>query len=186
MHHHPSKPYRCIRWWLPSHRSIFITQALFELALLTQQDLDSIRDEVNAALESEGGWNKMSLLKFRKIDSTLREVGRVYGLMHCNIPFLIHVFAVLKSLSRLTSGCLARLRPSRWNNDTARAPHCYWYEGNTFRPEGLSQSRSLWFVSLCKIARSWVLRFEVRVCHNRQPRTSLSCDHCWRCIPDWS
>ncbi|KAG5636518.1 hypothetical protein H0H81_007744 [Sphagnurus paluster] len=55
--------------------SIFITQALFELAMLPAQDLDSIREEVLEALESEGGWTKLALLKFKKIDSALREVG---------------------------------------------------------------------------------------------------------------
>ncbi|RDB16772.1 Ent-kaurene oxidase [Hypsizygus marmoreus] len=66
--------------------SIFITQALFELAQLPQQEIDDIREEVKAALESEGGWTKTALLKFKKIDSALREVGRVYGLMHFALP----------------------------------------------------------------------------------------------------
>ncbi|KAG5651165.1 hypothetical protein H0H81_009629 [Sphagnurus paluster] len=66
--------------------SIFITQALFELVMLPAQDLDSIREEVLEALESEGGWTKVALLKFKKIDSALREVGRVYGLMHFALP----------------------------------------------------------------------------------------------------
>jgi hypothetical protein len=94
------------------HSTIFITQTLFELALLPQQDLDGIRDEINAALESEGGWNKLSLLKFRKIDSALREIGRVYGLMNCNFPFIAVVSLVLNFPSRFTSGRLGRLRPS--------------------------------------------------------------------------
>ncbi|KAF8658273.1 hypothetical protein AX16_002049 [Volvariella volvacea WC 439] len=62
--------------------SIFITQTLFELAMLPESTLDEIRSEVVMALEAEGGWTKTALLKFRKIDSALREVGRVYGLMH--------------------------------------------------------------------------------------------------------
>jgi predicted Zn-dependent protease len=67
-------------------RSIFITQTLFEIALLDDEDLESMRQEVQEALDSEGGWTKGALLKFRKIDSALREVGRVYGLMHCKQP----------------------------------------------------------------------------------------------------
>ncbi|GLB37078.1 putative cytochrome p450 [Lyophyllum shimeji] len=66
--------------------SIFITQVLFELALLPRGDLNSIREEVMDALESEGGWTKTALLKFKKIDSALREVGRYYGLMHFALP----------------------------------------------------------------------------------------------------
>lgn len=42
-----------------------------------------MREEVQDALVSEGGWTKGTLLKLKKIDSALREVGRVYGLMHC-------------------------------------------------------------------------------------------------------
>jgi hypothetical protein len=99
---------------------------------LPQQDLDSIRDEINAALESEGGWNKLSLLKFRKIDSALREIGRVYGLMQCNSLFIVVVYAMLNILSRFTSGRLVGLRPSRWDNGTARTSHCYRREGHTF------------------------------------------------------
>jgi hypothetical protein len=56
---------------------------LFELALLLQEDLDGIRDEINVALESEGGWTKLAVSKFYKLDSALKEVGRVYGLGHC-------------------------------------------------------------------------------------------------------
>jgi len=66
--------------------SIFMTQVLFELALLSQHDLDSIRDEINEALEVEGGWTKLAVSKFSKVDSALREVGRVYGLAHLALP----------------------------------------------------------------------------------------------------
>lgn len=66
--------------------SIFITQTLFEIALLDCEAVESMRKEVQEALDSEGGWTKGSLLKFRKIDSALREVGRVYGLMHFALP----------------------------------------------------------------------------------------------------
>ncbi|KAF9012312.1 cytochrome P450 [Cyathus striatus] len=62
--------------------SIFISQALFEIALLPKEAIDGIRAEILDALETEGGWTKSALLKFRKIDSALREVGRVYGLMY--------------------------------------------------------------------------------------------------------
>ncbi|KXN90613.1 Nitrite reductase [NAD(P)H] [Leucoagaricus sp. SymC.cos] len=66
--------------------SIFITQALFEIALLEPQAVQSMRYEVQEALESEGGWTKGAFLKMKKIDSALREVGRVYGLMHFALP----------------------------------------------------------------------------------------------------
>lgn len=54
---------------------------------LPPKDLAAIREEIVAALESEGGWTKGSLLKFKKLDSALREIGRFHGLMQC-IQFL--------------------------------------------------------------------------------------------------
>jgi hypothetical protein len=64
----------------PSHSSVFICQALFELASLPPSNLDTIRAEITHALEVEGGWNKHALARFHKIDSVLKEVGRMYGL----------------------------------------------------------------------------------------------------------
>ena len=58
-----------------------MTHVLFEIALLSPEDVESMRTEIKEALESEGGeWNKASLLKMRKVDSAFREVGRFYGL----------------------------------------------------------------------------------------------------------
>jgi len=62
-----------------SFSSSFLTQALFELACLPSSDIDSIRAEVTHALEEEGGWTKAALARFHKIDSLLKEVGRMYG-----------------------------------------------------------------------------------------------------------
>ncbi|PPR07416.1 hypothetical protein CVT26_013732 [Gymnopilus dilepis] len=66
--------------------SIFITQTLFEIALLPAEDIESMRTEVKEALDSEGGWTKGALDKFHKIDSALREIGRYYGLMYFALP----------------------------------------------------------------------------------------------------
>ena len=60
-----------------------MTHVLFEIALLSPEDVESMRTEIREALESEGGWNKAALLKMRKVDSAFREVGRFYGLMYC-------------------------------------------------------------------------------------------------------
>ncbi|KAF4563290.1 hypothetical protein EYR40_006994 [Pleurotus pulmonarius] len=62
------------------HSSIYLAQTLFEMAQMPTEDVDSVRDEIKAVLEQEGGWTKSALDKFRKIDSILREVGRVHGL----------------------------------------------------------------------------------------------------------
>jgi len=72
--------------------SLFITQTLFEIALLSQEDLESIRIEVEEALESEGGWTKGALDKFYKLDSALREIGRFHGIMHGLLLNTIHFF----------------------------------------------------------------------------------------------
>jgi len=60
--------------------SIFITQTLFEIVLLSQEDVESIRTEVEEALESEGEWTKAAIDKFYKLDSALREIGRFHGM----------------------------------------------------------------------------------------------------------
>ncbi|KAJ8514665.1 hypothetical protein ONZ45_g7831 [Pleurotus djamor] len=60
--------------------SIYITQALFELAQMSADDLEGIRSEIKLALEEEGEWNKDALQRFRKLDSVLREIGRMYGI----------------------------------------------------------------------------------------------------------
>ncbi|KAF8204329.1 cytochrome P450 [Mycena galopus ATCC 62051] len=60
--------------------SIFATHSVFHLATLSEAELDGVRREIIEALESEGGYNKASLAKMRKLDSTLREAGRFYSL----------------------------------------------------------------------------------------------------------
>lgn len=53
------------------------------MALLSPEELESMRSEIKEALESENGWTKGAIDKMVKIDSALREVGRYYGLVHC-------------------------------------------------------------------------------------------------------
>ncbi|KAG9221143.1 hypothetical protein CCMSSC00406_0005418 [Pleurotus cornucopiae] len=60
--------------------SIFLSQALFEMAQMSTEDIESVRKEVREVLDQEGGWNKSALNRFWKIDSILREVGRMHGL----------------------------------------------------------------------------------------------------------
>ncbi|KAF7347453.1 hypothetical protein MVEN_01501300 [Mycena venus] len=56
--------------------SNFGSHTLFHLATLSEAELDGIRHEIIEALESEGGYNKASLSKMRKLDSTLRECSK--------------------------------------------------------------------------------------------------------------
>jgi len=77
---------------LHSCSSTFLTQALFELASLPSSDIDSIRAEVTHALEEEGGWTKAALARFHKIDSVLKEVGRVHGVFErMSQPLYSHI-----------------------------------------------------------------------------------------------
>lgn len=85
--------------------SIFITQTLFEIALLPPEDVESIRTEIQEALESEGGWTKGALLKFRKVDSALREVGRFYGLMYFALGRVALVGCDLGDGTSVPPGC---------------------------------------------------------------------------------
>lgn len=62
-------------------RAIFVTHALFELALLTPEQMEEVRAEVTAAIEAEGGVvNKAAVGKFHKLDSLLKEIGRWHPL----------------------------------------------------------------------------------------------------------
>ncbi|KAH8824883.1 cytochrome P450 [Flagelloscypha sp. PMI_526] len=61
--------------------AIFTTQALFELALLSPEDLLAVRTEIRQAIDDEGGiCNKDAVAKFHKLDSILKEIGRWHPL----------------------------------------------------------------------------------------------------------
>lgn len=77
-----------------SSRAIFITQALFEIAMLSPEDIECMRTEIKEVLEKEGGWTKDAIDKMYKVDSALREVGRYYGLVHCML-FLFATYVIL-------------------------------------------------------------------------------------------
>jgi predicted ATPase len=66
------------------------------MALLDSEAIQSVREEVQEALASEGGWTKGAIQKFKKLDSALREVGRVYGLMHCKCILYLHNASTVK------------------------------------------------------------------------------------------
>ncbi|KAG9226001.1 hypothetical protein CCMSSC00406_0009098 [Pleurotus cornucopiae] len=59
--------------------AVYLSQTLFEMAQMSTEDIGSVREEVKTVLEQEGGWTKMALDRFVKIDSILREVGRIHG-----------------------------------------------------------------------------------------------------------
>ncbi|GLB35207.1 putative cytochrome p450 [Lyophyllum shimeji] len=59
--------------------SIVVTQTLFELAAMTPPDVELIRSEVEDVLSQEGSWTKSALSRCSRLDSLLREVGRLHG-----------------------------------------------------------------------------------------------------------
>jgi len=59
--------------------SIVVTQTLFELAAMSPSDVDLIRSEVEAVFSEEGQWSKSALSKCLRLDSLLREAGRLHG-----------------------------------------------------------------------------------------------------------
>jgi cytochrome P450 len=59
--------------------SMIITHTLYDLAMLPESQLEAIRDEIQEVLAQEGGWTKEALAGFTKLESVLREVGRVHG-----------------------------------------------------------------------------------------------------------
>lgn len=115
-------------------RSIFMTHVLFEIALLPPEDVESMRTEIRAALESEGGdWNKASLLKMWKIDSALREVGRFYGLGYCEffVPPCLSIFYFF--VSRFRSICYGWFRPAGWHTCSSRVHGCLRLKKDTLQ-----------------------------------------------------
>jgi hypothetical protein len=60
---------------------IFTTHALFELARMPANQVEEIRAEIVAAIDSEGGvTNKAAVGKFYLLDSLLKEIGRFHSL----------------------------------------------------------------------------------------------------------
>ncbi|KAJ7269284.1 cytochrome P450 [Mycena haematopus] len=85
--------------------SILGTHAVFHLATLSEADINGIRHEIIEALESEDGYNKASLAKMRKLDSTLREAGRFYSLSSIGLNRLLIKPASLVDGTVVPSGC---------------------------------------------------------------------------------
>ena len=89
-------------------RAIFVTHALFELALFSPEQLDEVRAEVMAAIDTEGGViNKAAVGKFYKLDSLLKEIGRWHPLFasrrsHCSFHSYLSYMILQVGMSRVT------------------------------------------------------------------------------------
>ncbi|KAJ7648219.1 cytochrome P450, partial [Mycena polygramma] len=92
--------------------SIFTTHALFELARLPPDQLAQIRDEITAAIDSEGGvCNKAAVGKFHLLDSLLKEVGRYHSLFAVGSSRITLKEAVIADGVVLPPGSVVALAP---------------------------------------------------------------------------
>ncbi|KAJ7490125.1 cytochrome P450 [Mycena galericulata] len=59
--------------------SIVITQTLLEIAAMPLADIELIRAELDDAIVQGTGWSKLALSRCQRLDSLLREAGRLHG-----------------------------------------------------------------------------------------------------------
>ncbi|KAF8204330.1 cytochrome P450 [Mycena galopus ATCC 62051] len=119
--------------------SIFGTHAIFHLAILPKLELDGIRQEIIEAVESEGGYNKASLAKMRKLDSTLREAGRFYSISPIGLGRLTIKPAVMVDGTVVPSGynIAVPLKPIHFDENVYPEP----YKFDCFRFSKLRESK---------------------------------------------
>ncbi|KAJ7737958.1 cytochrome P450 [Mycena metata] len=92
--------------------SIFTTHALFELARLPTSQIEQIRAEMVAAIDSEGGvCNKAAVGKFYMLDSLLKEVGRYHSLFAVGSSRVTLREAVIADGIILAPGSVVSLAP---------------------------------------------------------------------------
>ncbi|KAM7198995.1 hypothetical protein V8F33_004732 [Rhypophila sp. PSN 637] len=69
------------------HTSDYVlTQVLLDLAYSKQEYLDQLREEVEMALRENWVWNKRTIGRLVKLDSTLRESARLNSLQPSALP----------------------------------------------------------------------------------------------------
>ncbi|KAM7210685.1 Cytochrome P450 [Rhypophila decipiens] len=72
------------------HTSDYVlTQVLLDLAHSKQDYLDQLREEVETALRENGGWNKRTIGRLVKLDSTLRESARLNSFQPAALPRVV-------------------------------------------------------------------------------------------------
>lgn len=119
-----------------------LTQTLFELAVLPESDLDSIRTEISDALTSEGGWTPEALSKFRRLDSAMREIARIHMFVQCACLDTelsnVGLCRLLVHFSRHAPHVHERLRTRKWHVDSVGRPDRHEPEGRSPQPRSLS------------------------------------------------
>ncbi|KAF4563282.1 hypothetical protein EYR40_007003 [Pleurotus pulmonarius] len=108
--------------------SIFLSQTLFEMAQMSAEDLDSVRKEVREVLDQEGGWNKAALNRFWKIDSILREVGRIHGLSFLGMNRLTTAYGELPDGVVIPPGYQVAVNLKHFHRDSQVYPNPHIFD----------------------------------------------------------
>jgi len=73
-----------------------LTEALYDLCAHPEYQA-VLRDEVQAAIDEDGGWKKTTILKMRKLDSFIKESQRMHPPSLSKLTVAFHVFRTLHS-----------------------------------------------------------------------------------------
>ncbi|KAJ7658499.1 cytochrome P450 [Mycena rosella] len=107
---------------------IFTTHALFELARMPPAQVEEIRAEILAAIDSEGGvCNKAAVGKFYKLDSLLKEIGRFHSLFAVGSSRVTLREAVIADGTVLPQGSVVAFapKPLHHNSQVYRDPYTF-------------------------------------------------------------
>ncbi|KAJ7815803.1 cytochrome P450 [Mycena olivaceomarginata] len=105
---------------------IFTTHALFELARMPANQVEEIRAEIVAAIDSEGGvTNKAAVGKFYLLDSLLKEIGRFHSLFAVGSSRVTLREAVIADGTVLPAGSVVAFapKPLHHNPDVYHDPY---------------------------------------------------------------
>ncbi|KAJ7042979.1 cytochrome P450 [Mycena alexandri] len=117
---------------------IFTTHALFELARMAPEQVEEIRTEILAAIDSEGGvCNKAAVGKFYKLDSLLKEIGRFHSLFSVGSSRVTLREAVIADGTVLPEGSVVAFAPKPLHHN----PQVY-HDPHTFDPFRFSKLRT--------------------------------------------
>ncbi|KAJ7092474.1 cytochrome P450 [Mycena belliarum] len=108
---------------------IFITHALFELARMPSEQVEEIRAEIRAAIESEGGvCDKAAVDKFYKLDSLLKEIGRFHSLFAVSSSRVTLSEAAITDGTVLPAGSVVGFAPKPLHHNAQMYPDPYTFD----------------------------------------------------------
>ncbi|KAJ7454983.1 cytochrome P450 [Mycena galericulata] len=108
---------------------IFTTHALFELARMPPNQVEELRAEIVAAIESEGGvTNKAAVGKFHLLDSLLKEIGRFHSLFAVGSSRVTLREAVIADGTVLPQGSVVAFAPKPLHHNAQVYPDPYTFD----------------------------------------------------------